>query len=395
MSEQEQNKTGEQGQKSLPDAHSGKEKPSKPRSGNRISKVGVLGCLLGLTAIAGVGGLGWKGCQIWRQLPTEAQLMTRVNEALAPSRETHETILVLKAELNDTREQYSRLVSRMDNLNRKLVRLQGSDRSDWLLAEAEYLLRLANQRLLTMRDVKSAMTLLSQADQLLISVDEYGLFPVRQALAEDIAALKAVERFDLEGTWLKINALIGRIDKLPLLPPPSGFKPDQPESPNEEAIVSDETWQQRLETTALETWHAFTGQFRIRTNNHEAVTALLPPSEELYLRQNLRLMLEQAQLALLQGQENLYQTSLANAQSWLQTWFLNTGPEIAAVHSQLSALQQVQVLQKLPDISRSVVTLKGYVDDLAEQRLPVTPVPNKTPSDSNKPATANSSEASQ
>jgi len=394
VSEQEQNKTGEQGQTSLPDAHAGKEKSSKPRSGNRISKVGVLGCLLGLTAIAGVGGLGWKGYQIWRQLPTEAQLMTQMNDALAPSRATHETILVLKAELNDTREQYSRLVSRMDNLNRKLVRLQGSDRSDWLLAEAEYLLRLANQRLLTMRDVKSAMTLLSQADQLLITVDEYGLFPVRQALAEDIAALKAVERFDLEGNWLKINALIGRIGQLPLLPP-NGFTPNQPESPAEETLASDDTWQQHLETAALETWHAFTGQFRIRTDNHEAVTALLPPSEELYLRQNLRLMLEQAQLALLQGQEKLYQTSLANAQSWLQTWFLNTGPEITAVHSQLSALQQVPVLQQLPDISRSVVALKGYVDDLAEQRLPVTPASTKKTSENSKPATADSSEAGQ
>ena len=420
MSEQAQDKTDEQGQQSLPDAHAGQEKSGmacsenqdgkvrgenrdgrarsenqdgkargenqdgRARGENRTGKVRLPGYLLGLIVIAGMGGLGWKGYQIWQELSTEGQNTT--SDTSAAFHTIRETLFVLTAELNNTREQHRRLVSRMDSLNRQLVRLQGSDRSDWLLAEAEYLLRLANQRLLTMRDVKSAMTLLSQADQLLITVDEYGLFPVRQALAEDIAALRAVERFDLEGTWLRINALMGRIDQLPLLSP-RGFKPDQPEFRTEEEIPASDTWQQHMKTTALRTWHALAGQFRIRTDNHKTVAALLPPSEELYLRQNLRLMLEQARLALMQGQEQTYQVSLANAQAWLQTWFRNTSAEVVAIHDQLDALQQIAFLQELPDISRSVIALKGYVDDLTRQRLPVTPAATGKTSTSGTPAT--------
>ena len=403
MSEQAQDKTDEQGQQSLPDAHTGQEKSGmacsenqdgkarsenqdgRARGENRTGNVRLPGYLLGLIVIAGMGGLGWKGYQIWQELSTEGQNTT--SDTSDSFHTIRETLFVLTAELNNTREQHRRLVSRMDNLNRQLVRLQGSDRSGWLLAEAEYLLRLANQRLLTMRDVKSAMTLLSQADQLLITVDEYGLFPVSQALAEDIAALRAVERFDLEGTWLRINALMGRIDQLPLLSP-RGFKPDQPEFRTEEEIpASKDTWQQHMKTTALRTWHALAGQFRIRTDNHKTVAALLPPSEELYLRQNLRLMLEQARLALMQGQEQTYQVSLANAQAWLQTWFRNTSAEVVAIHDQLDALQQIAFLQELPDISRSVIALKGYVDDLTRQRLPVTPAATGKTSTSGTPAT--------
>ena len=376
MSEQEQNKI-EDGQDNdvLPSTDAETAKPTK-RGGKKIRKVVLFSCLVGLIVMVGMGGFGWQGYRLLQQLPTKAQLMLGADQALTHAQKTDEVIQALQAEVNDAREQSSRLVSRMDDLSRKVVRLQGSDRNDWLLAEAEYLLRLANQRLLTMRDVKSAMTLLSQADQLLVAVNEYGLFPVRQALAEDIAALKAIERFDFDGTWLKINALIGRIDELPLLPS-EGFKPEQPEaSLSTSDTASADTWQEHLEATAKNTWNAFTRQFRIRTDRHEVITALLPPSEALYLRQNLHLMLKQAQLALLERKEVLYQTSLSDAQSWLQTWFLNIGPEITAVQSQLSALQQVSVFQRLPDISRSVVALKSYVNNLAEQQLPVTPVRN-------------------
>jgi uroporphyrin-3 C-methyltransferase len=93
-----------------------------------------------------------------RALIQKPLLMLGADQALTHAQKTDEVIQALQAEVNDAREQSSRLVSRMDDLSRKVVRLQGSDRNDWLLAEAEYLLRLANQRLLTMRDVKSAMT---------------------------------------------------------------------------------------------------------------------------------------------------------------------------------------------------------------------------------------------
>lgn len=382
MNEQKQNKTEDgQDQGVLLGTDAETVKPTK-RGGNKIRKVVLFSCLVGLIVMVGMGGFGWQGYRLLQQLPTKAQLMLGVDQALTHAQKTDEAILVLQAEVNDARKQSIRLVSRMDDLSRKVVRLQGSDRNNWLLAEVEYMLRLANQRLLTMRDVKSAMTLLSEADQLLIAVDEYGLFPVRQALAEDIAALKAIEHFDLDGTWLKINALIGRIDELSLLPSDE-FKPEQPEQPEQPEpslstsdTASADTWQEHLKAKAKNTWNAFIRQFRIRTDRHEGVTALLSPSEALYLRQNLHLMLKQAQLALLERKEVLYQTSLSDAQSWLQTWFLNRGPEITVVQSQLSALQQVSVFQRLPDISRSVVTLKSYVNDLAEQQLPVTPVRN-------------------
>lgn len=371
MSEQEQNKTDGQDKKHLSSASSVTVK-SKQCHGNKISKIGLIGCFLGLIATLGMVGLGWQGYRLWQQLPTNARLMSEVEQALIASQEARQSILILEFELGNTRQQYNHLISRINDLNRRLVRIHSSDRNDWLLAEVEYLLRMANQRLLMMRDAKSAITLLSQADQLLITIDEYGLFPVRQLLSEDIAALRAIEYFDLEGTWLTINALIGRIDKLAFLSP-NKFKPDPSERRSARDIASTDTWQEHLQATVTETWDAFIRQFRIRTDRSEVVTELLPLSEELHLRQNLRLMLEQAQLALLQGKKRLYQESLGNVASWLKIWFLNTGQEIIEMQREIDTLLQVPVLQTLPDISRSVVALKYYVDSLVEHRLSVVP----------------------
>ncbi|MCK5892953.1 MAG: uroporphyrinogen-III C-methyltransferase [Endozoicomonadaceae bacterium] len=367
----EQNKIDENDKKNVSTASSAVVK-STQRDGNKISKIGLFGCLLGLIATLGVGGLGWKGYRIWQQLPTNDQLIAAVDQALISSQEARQSVSRLQSQLSKTRKQYNELLSRISNLDRKLTRIQNSDRNDWLLAEAEYLLRMANQRLLMMRDIKSARILLSQADQLLITFDESCLFQVRDVLSTEIAALRAIEHFDLEGTWLAINALIGRIDKLPFLPP-NEFK-SAPSEPLFGARARANTWQEHLQATVVDTWDAFTRQFRIRTDRSEVVTALLSPSEEMYLRQNLRLMLEQAQLALLQGKKRLYQESLRNVVSWLKIWFLHVGQEVTAIQDQIDDLLQVPVLQTLPDISHSVVKLKRCLDRLVAHRSSTIPV---------------------
>nr|WP_283777628.1 uroporphyrinogen-III C-methyltransferase [Sansalvadorimonas sp. 2012CJ34-2] len=261
----------------------------------------------------------------------------------------------------------------MDNLDVRFNRLQGADRNDWKLAEAEYLMRLANQRLLTMHDLKSAHTLLAQADELLVAVDEYGLFNVRAALAEDIADIKATASVDIDKTWLQLNALSGRIEQLPVLAYQGSKEPVVSEEPAT-APAQPLSWQDKAILAAKQMWNSFAGQFRIRETGQKSVTELLSPEQEMYLRQNLRLMFEQAQVALLQGRADIYRASLLNARDWLSKWFLNEGQEMQSMQESLSELANFQVEQRIPDISRSLVALKAYIDEKASQRLPVEPV---------------------
>ncbi|MCL6268376.1 uroporphyrinogen-III C-methyltransferase [Sansalvadorimonas sp. 2012CJ34-2] len=344
----------------------------KSKSGN---KTAVLALFLSLVTLAGLGAAGWFGYQtLWPQIAKQNWVNSQLeSNKSAVTVGINQASRELAARTNEVSQQSQRLVTRMDNLDVRFNRLQGADRNDWKLAEAEYLMRLANQRLLTMHDLKSAHTLLAQADELLVAVDEYGLFNVRAALAEDIADIKATASVDIDKTWLQLNALSGRIEQLPVLAYQGSKEPVVSEEPAT-APAQPLSWQDKAILAAKQMWNSFAGQFRIRETGQKSVTELLSPEQEMYLRQNLRLMFEQAQVALLQGRADIYRASLLNARDWLSKWFLNEGQEMQSMQESLSELANFQVEQRIPDISRSLVALKAYIDEKASQRLPVEPV---------------------
>ena len=360
------------------------------------SRLAVFSTALSLTLTAAIGAAGWYGYQnVWPLLSSDKlagqdwvdQQFNENNESIKSA--LYQTRQSVDKNMQEIVGQSDRLVTRIDNVDRRLNRLQGADRNVWKLAEAEYLMRLANQRLLTMHDIKSAKTLLTQADALLVAVDEYGLFNVRQALAEDLAALRATPEINITASWMELNALADRIDQLPLA---SSDAPMVEAAPEPEAVTdeqletlpADAPLQQRItftlkqwfnvaSATAQDIFSTFAAQFRLRESNHK-VAPLMSVEQDTYLRQNLRLMLEQAQTALLQGRTEVYQASLQKAQSWLDKWFINHGAEVAALHSALERLAGEPVEQPTPNISRSLTSLKAYINEKADQNLPVEPI---------------------
>ncbi|WP_281646410.1 uroporphyrinogen-III C-methyltransferase [Parendozoicomonas sp. Alg238-R29] len=370
-----------------------------------VSKLAVFSTFLSLVLIAVIGSAGWYGYKnIWPLLSNDTLAgQNWVDQQLSQNSRTVQQVMdktrsAVQEDVKSVSGQSDRLVVRIDNLDRRFNRLQGADRSDWKLAEAEYLMRLANQRLLTMHDIRSAKTLLSQADELLVAVDEYGLFTVRQALAEDLAALRATPNIDISASWMELNALANRIDVLPLASDIPVIDTainteSSTESPaqTQESLPADATLKQKI-TYTLTGWFdtgfaaakdigaTFATQFRLRDNNQK-VAPLLAPEQEVYLRQNLRLMLEQAQVALLQGRTVVYQASLAKTKSWLDEWFLNESVEMKALDEALTRLAGTPVEQQIPEISRSLIALKTYIDEKADQRLPVESVSKETAGD--------------
>ncbi len=355
----------------------------RPRKQKAGSKSGSLALLLSLITLAGIGGAGWYGYQtIWPEVASQIWVNQKLSSTQAfVASELAQMSRSVNSRTTEIDGQSQRLVTRLDNLDVRFNRLQAADRNDWKLAEAEYLMRLANQRLLTMHDLKSAHTLLAQADELLVAVDEYGLFGVRAALAEDIAAIRATSEVDIDKAWLELNAISSRIEQLATLSyqkPESTTEVKAPES----AQNQPQTWQDQITEAAEYIWNAFAGQFRIRETGKTVVPELLAPEQEMYLRQNLKLMLEQAQTALLQGRADIYRTCLLNARKWLDKWFLNNGQEMQALQESLAALAGSEVEQQIPDISRSLTTLKAYINDKASQRLPVEAVEQESENNS-------------
>lgn len=180
-------------------------------------------------------------------------------------------------------------------LRERLAAITVADRRDWALAEAEYLERLASQSLLMGREVRGALALLGAADGILRDLDDPSLYAARAALANDMASLRAVAQFDVEGLYLRLAALVDQVPALALM-----------ERSHAEALGGEAT----AEPTAAGSWWsritAVLGRYVVVRQRNESIKPLLPLAEEGYLRMNLRLGLEQAKLALLAAEPAVY-----------------------------------------------------------------------------------------
>lgn len=254
----------------------------------------------------------------------------------------------IQINLNDLAEQ-------VDSNNARLLSLSSVNRDEWKLQEAQYLLRLADQRILLEKDSQNALALAISADDVLRDMDQADLVGVRKLLAEEIAVLKLAGIIDREGIYLRLSALSNQIDAIPFIEPLGS----QDEVLEEEAIPVDETFKQKLTRSFYNVLHKLGSYVRVRDHG-KTINAVLPPSEQKYLQQNLRLMLEQAQVALLRNEESIYQESLVKAQNWINQYY-SLNEKATAVLEELQALQQEEISPDLTNFSNSSSALTEYI----------------------------------
>jgi uroporphyrin-3 C-methyltransferase len=253
-------------------------------------------------------------------------------------------------------EQINGLRRQLNNQQKKLASLSTTDRDDWLLAEAEYLVRLANQRLLMGKEVKGAMNLLAAADEIARELDDTALYPFRQALADDMAALRSASRLDIEGVYMQLGALARQVDQLRLFELPE-LQLKKPEP------TAAQSWQQRLDSGLQAAWAKLGNYVQIKRSD-EVYQPLLAPEYEAAVRQNVRLMFEQAQMAALAGKQRLYDDSLAKAKQWLRNYYTLDKTATRENLRRIDELAALQITLPLPDISGSLRELKQYLENL-------------------------------
>ncbi|MEH6634295.1 MAG: uroporphyrinogen-III C-methyltransferase [Halioglobus sp.] len=248
------------------------------------------------------------------------------------------------------------LTSQLAEQRTELARFSANDRDSWLLAETEYLLRLANQRLIMAGDVAAAQSLLSSADNILREMDDVGLHPVRAAVAADVAAVRAVPTVDIEGIYLRLSALSEQAGRLVIFQLPK--REAQP------APVEAVDWKGRLRQGYEAALAKLSDYVAIRRRDVPMQT-LMDPQWEGLVRQNLRMLLEQSQVALLSGNQALYTESLQRAQHWVAEFIASDEAASRAMAREITQLTTMQVAVAKPDISRSLQALNAVM----EQRL--------------------------
>lgn len=348
---------------------------------------GLLAFLALLVGGAALALGAWQWDQQRRQVPPPANTAERLQalESLAkrsPDERLDEAFGRLDAALRDMEQTRARiggvdarigmLESQVETQERRITGLGATDRRDWLLAQAEYLERLANQSLLMGREARSALDLLRSADEVLAQLDDPSLYAARVALGRDIAALREIAGFDVEGVYVRLASLADRVAALSLLQRslPPAFGGGSSTAP----AAQGPAWWAHIS--------ALLQRLVVVRHRHESVRPLLPLAEENQLRMMLRLGLEQAKLALLAGEARIYRDALTEVRDLAADSLARDAGSTRAFIGELESLAAIDIVPELPDISASLHALRAVLPAGEAQGVPESSLsPDELPAD--------------
>ena len=334
------------------------------KSAHRKPKSSGLGLVV-IVLLALLAGGGWYGYEYLQQTQKTFSEIQQSQSALVQRNQDFENDL--SARMQAMQNQQQELTDYIEVLREKNQHL----RKDWLLMEAEYLIQLANYRLLFERDINTAMAALDSADVRLRDTGDPGLLNVRKVIAEAVQSLKQVPQADLAGLSLSLSAINKDIDKLPLATPDPKSKQHQLQQ-EAKATKEVQSWSELPSAV----WRDLKSLVVIR--DHEApIQPLLSPEERFFLIENLRLQVEQARLAMLSGNAKVYQERLGTAIGWIDQHFDKESPITKATLDSLNQLAAESIAPPLPDIAATYQALQKY--RLSREPAQSTPQPKVEP----------------
>ncbi|WP_110669371.1 uroporphyrinogen-III C-methyltransferase [Salinicola halophilus] len=319
-------------------------------------KLGLIALVLLVLLALVVAVLGYQGWQTLQQQQARLDQMGSNRDAIGQiesrlddiDQNRQQALNMMRGEFDQYRQSVDQT---LDDVLDELAQQQQADPREWLHAEAEYLLRLANQRLQLERDVNGAKALLNTADDRLREADNPALVPIRRAIQSELAALDSVPNVDRTGLYL---ALMAQQEQLASLPLKQDIEQIAADGANTQPAGG---WRDQLATLGSELKDLVT----VRRHD-QPLEALITPQQESYLRQNVRLLLEQAQLALLKAEPELYQASLDKAIELINGYYATDRDGVENALDKLQSLRDTEVRPELPDISESSQLLKRFIE---------------------------------
>jgi uroporphyrin-III C-methyltransferase len=226
-----------------------------------------------------------------------------------------------------------------------------SSRDQMVLAEVEQLLLIAGQQLQLAGNVKAALIAMHQADSRLQRSDRAALSGLRRAISSDMNKLRALPDVDVSGINSRLDNLISIVNRLPLLQVMQAGRNDIPAA----VAASDGSWKNLLR----DIWQEAKNLVRIE-NTHQDELPLVSPTQTFFLRENLRLRLLSARIALLSRDEVSFKHDIRTAQEWVKLYFDVKSGEGAQAVSTLQKLNASSIRIELPDVSGSLEAVRHY-----------------------------------
>jgi len=302
-----------------------------------VAAVAVAGFLAWLDAKRELSALrGEVAAKLTASEAATSQAQARDTEMAALLRDAQAKLALLETRVAESQSQQAAL----ETLYRDLA----PSRDELALNEVEQILVLASQQLALAGNVQAALAAVQLADAKLSRLERPQWTPLRRSLARDIDALKAVPYVDVAGIAAKIDHALASVDALPLA------KDERlPAPPRDKAPAADTPWTRFLR----DTWADLKSLVRIEVSDRPAAP-LIAPEQSYFLRENLRLRLLSARLALLARDDASFRADLAGANAWLRQYFdLRTKP-VDALSATLAQLAATPMQGALPDLGRSL-----------------------------------------
>ena len=267
---------------------------------------------------------------------------------------TSARIITLEEQVADNQASRKIFEQSLDRLRSDL----GRDQTSWAISETEHLLMIANNRLQLARDINTAVAALRGADYQLQLLAQPKFLNVRKTISKEISTLEALEKIDVPGLAIRLGTIANKVDILPISTETNAKVKNENDNKNpdtqKENIDSGEKTKEQKSFLA-EFWQDLLSLFRIRTRTDVTHYKPLLTAEQSYLvRENLRLRLYGAQLALLASNDIVYQQNLADSLKWVKQNFDTDSQSVVAVLKELEQLAKTQIVLSLPDISGSL-----------------------------------------
>ena len=235
----------------------------------------------------------------------------------------------------------------------QLQEMNGRRPTDWLVAEADYLVRMAGRKMWLEQDVRTAIMLLGNADKRLQSLSDSSVLPVRALIAQDIQALQQVNPTSQVSVALALDGMSKQINKLPLDAPEENYS-----APETAVTDSAADWKQNL----LNVWHSLVDDFISVDFRDEPVEPLMTAKQKWLAQEQLKLALQQAQAAALASEQALFVASLEQAMAILSDNFLTDSPEVAGFETALNHLKATDISKAIPTELSSQAALEALLD---------------------------------
>jgi uroporphyrin-3 C-methyltransferase len=276
--------------------------------------------------------------ELWQHAFAQTEQQVKQTQSLVEQQRA-----ALAQEVDAMREAYT--------AQREVLRqFDAADQRIWRLAEARYLLRLANQRLALGGDTSVALGLLNAVDDSLQALDDPRLGLVRMALAQDREALMLVAPVDIDGVYFQIAAISERLAEAALMPSIGNQRaPGQTHAtPTDSAVGA---------------WQSFTTKLNayFSVQRVEQDQTWMSPAQSAMVRQSIRLLLAQAQVALLARDQALYLGALKQVEQWLGDYSITDAATMAYLQQRTAELQTVRLVSDLPSLDRSLEALARYM----------------------------------